>query len=65
MEKQNRKLLQSTVYQRTLYLIGEKIRIKFSKSQRKEAIRQQLRQGTFANLDQTMFNGSWLFEEEM
>ena len=27
--------------------------------------RQQLRQGTFANLDQTMFNGSWLFEEEM
>ena len=38
VEDGSRKSLQSTVYQSTLYLIGEKIRIKVSKPRRKEAI---------------------------
>ena len=37
VEDGSRKSLQSTVYQRTLYLLGEKIRIKVSKPRRKEA----------------------------
>ena len=54
MEKKSRKSLQSTVYQRAIYLLGWKIRIKFSEIG-SNSKRQRLRQDTFVNLDQAKF----------
>ena len=67
MEKQSPKSLQSTVYQRTLYLLGYKIRIKFSKPRRKEAIENVSDRGRalLQTWIKQCLNGSWLFEAEM
>ena len=60
MEKQSRKSLQSTLYQKTLYLTWLKNKDKIFEAMKKgsNSKRQRLREGTFANLDQAMFK--WL-----
>ena len=64
---QSRKSLQSTVYPKTLYLLGYKIRKKIFEATKKgsNSKRQRLRQALLQTWIIQCLNGTWLFKLEI